>query len=68
VSDYEKLQHPQTPLPAPAWAVLNFSSRKSAGISDPEEPEKYNNTKVMYGAISYSYRASFDTCNNSSEV
>jgi hypothetical protein len=28
-----------------------FSTLSSAGINDPEGPEKYNNTEVKYGAI-----------------
>jgi hypothetical protein len=28
-----------------------FSTLKSAGINDPEEPEKYNNIEVKYGGI-----------------
>jgi hypothetical protein len=27
-----------------------FSTLNSAGINDPEEPEKYNNTKSILGA------------------
>jgi hypothetical protein len=27
-----------------------FSTLNSAGINDPEGPEKYNNTEVKYGA------------------
>jgi hypothetical protein len=27
-----------------------FSTLNSDGINDPERPEKYNNTEVMYGA------------------
>jgi hypothetical protein len=51
--DNENVQHPSRPL-APAWAVLKsgtqFSTLNSAGINDPERPEKYNNTEVKYGA------------------
>jgi hypothetical protein len=28
-----------------------FLTLQSAGINDPEGPEKYNNTEVKYGAI-----------------
>jgi hypothetical protein len=31
-----------------------FSTLNSAAINDPEGPEKYNNTKVKYGASFYS--------------
>jgi hypothetical protein len=45
------VQHPSRPI-APAGAVLKsqsgtqFSIRNSAGINDPEEPDKYDNTEV----------------------
>jgi hypothetical protein len=32
-----------------------FSTLNSTGINDPEGPEKYNNTKVKYGATFYSW-------------
>jgi hypothetical protein len=34
-----------------------FSTLNSAGINDPEEPEKYNKTEVKYGATFYSTAA-----------
>jgi hypothetical protein len=32
-----------------------FSTLNSAGINDPEGPEKYNNTEVKYGAAFNSF-------------
>jgi hypothetical protein len=34
----------------------------SAGINNPEGPEKYNNTEVKYGATFYSCHTALDTC------
>jgi hypothetical protein len=31
-----------------------FSTLNSAGINDPEGPEKYNNTEMKYGVTFYS--------------
>jgi hypothetical protein len=53
--DNEYVQHPSRPL-APTFSTLN-----SAGINDPEGPEKYNNTEVKYGATFYSCHATLDT-------
>jgi hypothetical protein len=39
-----------------------FSTLNSAGINDPEGPEKYNNTEVKYGANVYSCHTALDTC------
>jgi hypothetical protein len=39
-----------------------FSTLNSAGINDPEEAEKYNNTEVKYMATFYSCHAALDTC------
>jgi hypothetical protein len=39
-----------------------FSTLNSAGINDPERPEKYNNTEVKYGATFYSCHTALDTC------
>jgi hypothetical protein len=39
-----------------------FSTLNSAGINDPEGPEKYNNTEVKYGANFYSCHTALDTC------
>jgi hypothetical protein len=37
------VQHPSRPL------GTQFATLNSAGINDPEGPEKYNNTEVRYG-------------------
>jgi hypothetical protein len=39
-----------------------FSTLNSAGINDPEGPEKYNNTDVKYGATFNSCNTPLDTC------
>jgi hypothetical protein len=39
-----------------------FSTLNSAGINDPEIPEKYNNTDVKFGAIFYICHTALDTC------
>jgi hypothetical protein len=41
---------------------IQFLTLNGAGINDPEGPEKYNNTEVMYGATTYSCHSSLDTC------
>jgi hypothetical protein len=40
---------------------LQFSTLNSAGVNDPEGPEKYNITEVKYGATLYSCHTSLDT-------
>jgi hypothetical protein len=39
-----------------------FSTLNSAGINDPEGPEKYNNTEAKYGTHFYSFHTALDTC------
>jgi hypothetical protein len=39
-----------------------FSTLYSAGINDPEGPEKYHNTEVKYGATFYSCHTALNTC------
>jgi hypothetical protein len=41
----EQLQHSSRPL-APARAVHQFPTFQTAGINDPEGPDKYYNTEV----------------------
>jgi hypothetical protein len=36
--------------PSTGLSCTQFSTLKSAGLNDPEGPEKYNNTEVKYGA------------------
>jgi hypothetical protein len=39
-----------------------FSTLNSAGINDPEGPEKYNIIEVKYGVTFNSCSAALDTC------
>jgi hypothetical protein len=42
--DNEKYNFPNAP--STGLSGTQFSTLKSVGINDPEEPEKYNNTEV----------------------
>jgi hypothetical protein len=42
------VQHPSRPLTG--LSGTQSSTLNSAGINNPEGPEKYNNTEVKYGA------------------
>jgi hypothetical protein len=59
--DNEYVEHPSRPL-ATGSSGTQFSILNSAGVNDPEKPEKYNNTEVKYGATVYSCHTTFDTC------
>jgi hypothetical protein len=48
IRDNERVQHPSVP-PSTDLSGTQFSTLKSAGLNDPEEPEKNNNTEVKYG-------------------
>jgi hypothetical protein len=48
--------------PCTGFSGTQFSTLNSAGIIDPEGPEKYNNTEVKHGATFYSCHTAFDTC------
>jgi hypothetical protein len=39
-----------------------FSTLNSAGIKDPERPEKYSNSELKYGTTFYSCHTALDTC------
>jgi hypothetical protein len=41
---------PHAPPPGTGLSGTQFSTLNSAGINDPEGPEKYINTEVKYGA------------------
>jgi hypothetical protein len=55
--DNEQVQHPSRPSSSTGLSGTQFSTLNSAGINDPEGPEKYNNTEVKYGATFYSCQA-----------
>jgi hypothetical protein len=42
--------------------IWKQSDPSEAFITDPEGPEKYNNTEVKYGATFYSCHTALDTC------
>jgi hypothetical protein len=49
-------------LPSTGLSGSQFSTLNSAGINDPEGPEKYNNTEVKYWETFYSCHTALDTC------
>jgi hypothetical protein len=46
--------------PSTGLSSTQFSTLNSAGINDPEGPEKYNNTEVKYGATFYRYHKALE--------
>jgi hypothetical protein len=46
--------------PSTGLSGTQFSTPNSAGINDPEGPEKYNNTEMKNGATFYSCHTVFD--------
>jgi hypothetical protein len=47
--------------PSTGLSGTQFSTLNSAGINDPEGPEKHNNTEVKCGATFYSCHTALDT-------
>jgi hypothetical protein len=48
--------------PSTGLSGTQFSTLNSAGINDPEGPEKYNNTEEKYGATFYSCHTALNNC------
>jgi hypothetical protein len=48
--------------PSTGLSGTRFSTLNSAGINDPEEPEKYNNTELKNRATFYNCHTALDTC------
>jgi hypothetical protein len=52
----EKFKIPHAP--STCFSGTQLSTLKSAGLNDPEGPEKHNNTEVKYGQLF----TALDTC------